>query len=64
MQVSFVVVSRAIALPKVSLIGDLKSDMIKASKSALLEYDMLTRYSNLFSALENSTKISLALLNI
>ena len=64
MQVSFVVVSRAIALPKVSLIGDLKSDMIKASKSALLEYDMLTRYSNLFSALENSTKFFLALLNI
>ena len=64
MQVSFVVASRAIALPKVSLIGDLKSDMIKASKSALLEYDMLTRYSNLFSALENSTKIFLALLNI
>ena len=48
MQVSFVVVSRAIALPKVSLIGDLKSDMIKASKSALLEYDMLTRYSIYF----------------
>ena len=61
MQVSFVVVSRAIALPKVSLIGDLKSDMIK---SALLEYYMLRRYSNLFSALENSTKNFLALLNI
>ena len=57
MQVSFVVVSRAIALPKVSLIGDLKGDMIKASKTALLEYDMLRRYSNLFSAFENSTKI-------
>ena len=42
----YVAVSRATALSKVSLIGDLKSDMIKGSASALLEYDRLRRYSN------------------
>ena len=38
--------------------------MASASASALLEYDMLTRYSNFFSALGNDTKTFLALLNI
>ena len=56
--------SCATALSKVSLIVGLKSDMIQASASALLEYYRLRRYSNFFSALENDTKIILALLNI
>ena len=60
----YVAVSRATALSKVSLIGGLVSDMIKASASALLEYDGLRRYSNFFSAFENDPKICLALLNI
>ena len=58
----YVAVSRATALSKVSLIGGLVSDLIKASASALLEYDWLRRY--FFSAFENDTKICLALLNM
>ena len=60
----YVAVSRATALSKVLLIGGLVSDMIKASSSALLEYDGLRKSSNFFSAFENDTKICLALLNI
>ena len=60
----YVAVNCATALSKVSLIVGLKSDMIQASASALLEYYRLRRYSNFFSAFENDTKIILALLNI
>ena len=49
----YVAVSCAIALSKVSLIGNFRSDMINANASASLEYDRLSRYSNFFSALEN-----------
>ena len=56
--------SGAISLSKVSLIGDLNSDMINANVSVLLEYDRLRTYLNFFSALENDTAKFLTSLNI
>ena len=60
----YIAVNSAIALLKISLVGDLIRDMSNASVSVLLEYDRLRSHSNFFFEPENDSTKFVTLLNI